>query len=173
MRQHYRDIYRLRADDYQRLVAREDHRGALLPAIRAVHPLEGARVVELGAGTGRLTRLLAPWAAQIAAYDSSAAMLEVAARENEAHGVRNATLAVAEHHALPAEDHSADLVVEGWAFGHLMDQRDWRSAVDAALAEVDSAMTAVQQAQRSGNFAQYGEALQRLDEAMGKFDSAK
>ena len=34
-------------------------------------------------------------------------------------------------------------------------------------------MTAVQQAQRSGNFAQYGEALQRLDEAMGKFDSAK
>lgn len=137
MRQHYRDIYRLRADDYQRLVAREDHRGALLPAIRAVHPLEGARVVELGAGTGRLTRLLAPWAAQIAAYDSSAAMLEVAARENEAHGVRNATLAVAEHHALPAEDHSADLVVEGWAFGHLMDQRDWRSAVDAALAEVD------------------------------------
>jgi uncharacterized membrane protein (UPF0182 family) len=42
-----------------------------------------------------------------------------------------------------------------------------------ALAEVDSAMTAVQQAQRSGNFAQYGEALQRLDEAMGKFDSAK
>jgi uncharacterized membrane protein (UPF0182 family) len=43
----------------------------------------------------------------------------------------------------------------------------------AALAEVDSAMTAVQQAQRSGNFAQYGEALQRLDEAMGKFDSAK
>ena len=43
----------------------------------------------------------------------------------------------------------------------------------AALAEVDSAITAVQQAQRSGNFAQYGEALQRLDEAMGKFDSAK
>ena len=43
----------------------------------------------------------------------------------------------------------------------------------AALAEVYSAMTAVQQAQRSGNFAQYGEALQRLDEAMGKFYSAK
>ena len=46
-------------------------------------------------------------------------------------------------------------------------------SASAALAEVDSAMTAVQQAQRSGNFAQYGEALQRLDEAMGKFDSAK
>ena len=43
----------------------------------------------------------------------------------------------------------------------------------AALSEVDAAMTAVQEAQRSGNFAQYGAALQRLDEAMGKFDSAK
>ena len=43
----------------------------------------------------------------------------------------------------------------------------------AALAEVQSALSAVREAQRSGNFAQYGAALQRLDEAMGKFDSAK
>ncbi len=43
----------------------------------------------------------------------------------------------------------------------------------AALAEVQSAMGAVRDAQRSGNFAQYGAALQRLDEAMGKFDAAK
>ena len=43
----------------------------------------------------------------------------------------------------------------------------------AALADVDAAMTAVQEAQRSGNFAQYGAALQRLDEAFGKYDSAK
>jgi uncharacterized membrane protein (UPF0182 family) len=43
----------------------------------------------------------------------------------------------------------------------------------AALQEVQSALGAVREAQRSGNFAQYGAALQRLDEAMGKFDSAK
>ncbi len=43
----------------------------------------------------------------------------------------------------------------------------------AALAEVQSAMGAVREAQKSGNFAQYGAALQRLDEAMGKFDAAK
>lgn len=43
----------------------------------------------------------------------------------------------------------------------------------AALQEVESALGAVRDAQRSGNFAQYGAALQRLDEAMGKFDSAK
>lgn len=43
----------------------------------------------------------------------------------------------------------------------------------AALTEVQSAIGAVREAQKSGNFAQYGAALQRLDEAMGKFDSAK
>jgi hypothetical protein len=47
------------------------------------------------------------------------------------------------------------------------------AAKSAALAEMQSAMSAVRDAQRSGNFAQYGAALQRLDEAMGKFDSAK
>ena len=47
------------------------------------------------------------------------------------------------------------------------------SAKAAALAEVQGALSAVREAQRSGNFAQYGAALQRLDEAMGKFDSAK
>jgi uncharacterized membrane protein (UPF0182 family) len=43
----------------------------------------------------------------------------------------------------------------------------------AALNDVQSALGAVREAQRSGNFAQYGAALQRLDEAMNKFDSAK
>jgi uncharacterized membrane protein (UPF0182 family) len=43
----------------------------------------------------------------------------------------------------------------------------------AAMQEIQSAMGAVRDAQRSGNFAQYGAALQRLDEAMGKFDAAK
>lgn len=43
----------------------------------------------------------------------------------------------------------------------------------AALQEVESAMTGVRDAQQSGNFAQYGAALQRLEEAMNRFDAAK
>ena len=43
----------------------------------------------------------------------------------------------------------------------------------AALNEVQSALSAAREAQRSGNFAQYGAALQRLDEAMGRFDATK
>jgi len=43
----------------------------------------------------------------------------------------------------------------------------------AALSEMQAAMGAVRDAQRSGNFAAYGAALQRLDEAMNRYDSAK
>ncbi len=43
----------------------------------------------------------------------------------------------------------------------------------AALQEVNSALDAVRQAQQSGNFAQYGEALQRLDDAMNKYQNAR
>jgi len=43
----------------------------------------------------------------------------------------------------------------------------------AALQEIGTAMEAVREAQQSGNFAEYGDALQRLDDAMNKFDSAE
>lgn len=41
----------------------------------------------------------------------------------------------------------------------------------AALQEVQRALDGVRQAQQGGDFAQYGEALQRLDDAMKKFNS--
>ena len=46
------------------------------------------------------------------------------------------------------------------------------AAKAAALQEVNSALTAAQQAQQSGDFAQYGEALQRLNDAMNRYQGA-
>ena len=43
----------------------------------------------------------------------------------------------------------------------------------AALQEVQSALDGVRQAQRAGNFADYGTALQRLDDAITKYNSTK
>lgn len=42
----------------------------------------------------------------------------------------------------------------------------------AALQEVNAALDGLRQAQQGGNFAEYGEALQRLDDAMEKYQSA-
>jgi uncharacterized protein len=47
------------------------------------------------------------------------------------------------------------------------------AAKAVALQEVQTALAAVKQAQQGGNFAAYGEALQRLDDAMNKFNSTK
>lgn len=42
----------------------------------------------------------------------------------------------------------------------------------AALQEVNTALDSLRQAQQSGNFAEFGEALQRLDDAMERYQSA-
>jgi uncharacterized membrane protein (UPF0182 family) len=47
------------------------------------------------------------------------------------------------------------------------------AAKAAALQEVTSALDNVQQTQKSGNFADYGQALQQLDDAMNKYRAAK
>jgi SAM-dependent methyltransferase len=115
-RDHYEETYALRAAAYDRLVACEDEGRSLLPALEAVAPCRGARIVECGAGTGRLTRLLAPLAAALRAFDASPAMLEVARPGLAAFPA--VALEVAGHGRLPVEDGWADLALEGWAFGH-------------------------------------------------------
>jgi ubiquinone/menaquinone biosynthesis C-methylase UbiE len=74
-----KDIYDRQADVYDELVAREDYQHNLIAAINRVRPATGLDVVELGAGTGRLTCMLAPVAKSVRAFDASPAMLAVAA----------------------------------------------------------------------------------------------
>jgi uncharacterized membrane protein (UPF0182 family) len=47
------------------------------------------------------------------------------------------------------------------------------AAKAAALQDVNTALDGIRSAQQSGNFAQYGEALQRLDDAMTAYRNAK
>ncbi|MHA3023091.1 UPF0182 family protein [Mycobacterium sp. BMJ-28] len=47
------------------------------------------------------------------------------------------------------------------------------AAKAAALQDVNTALEAVQQAQHNGNFADYGDALQKLDDAMNKYRDTK
>jgi len=75
----FKQIYAAQAEAYERLVAHEDYQGNLLPALREIRPFSGQTVVELGAGTGRLTRLIAPHVHQLTALDNSAHMLARAA----------------------------------------------------------------------------------------------
>ena len=129
----YQRIYRCEADLYEALVGHEDCEGNLLPALAAVADL-GGDLVEFGAGTGRLTRLLAPMARSVRAFDASPAMLAVA-RRRLAPEVR---LAAALNHALPVRSASADLALAGWSFGHATgwNPDGWREEIDRCLAEM-------------------------------------
>lgn len=115
---HYQKIYASKAQQYDAMVSREDYEGNILKALTAIRPLEGLDVIEMGAGTGRLTRLLAPVVRSIQAFDASQHMLDTAAESLEVQGMSNWILEQADNRDLPADDAVADLAIAGWSFAH-------------------------------------------------------
>jgi ubiquinone/menaquinone biosynthesis C-methylase UbiE len=138
MTDHFENIYANHADQYEALVAREDYQGNILKALELIRPLENLDVVEFGAGTGRLTCLLAPVVNSIRAFDASQPMLDIAAAKLKQSGVSNWQVNVADNRSLPVEDASADLAIEGWSFGHFQDWFPdiWRDEAGKAVAEM-------------------------------------
>lgn len=134
----FKTIYASHAAEYDRLVTAEDYQGNLLPAIERVRALAGADVVEAGAGTGRVTALVAPRARRVLACDISAHMLSAAAANLRARGAANVQLAVAENRRLPAASRSAGLALAGWSIGHTMrwEADVWRESVGAMVDEL-------------------------------------
>lgn len=137
----YKDVYAHHADRYETLVSHEDHEGHLALALRELAAgLRGSApldVAETGAGTGRLTRLFAAHARTVHAFDGSAAMIAVAKRVLAS--FPHVHLGVALHGALPIENASVDLALEGWAFGHALswNPEGWHNDLRQWVAELD------------------------------------
>jgi ubiquinone/menaquinone biosynthesis C-methylase UbiE len=135
----HREIYQSYARQYQRLVGREDYQNNILRAINRILPLDGLDVIELGAGTGRLTCLCIPQVRSMLALDISAAMLEVAGQRLDADGRRNGFRTVADHRSLPAASRSFDLAISGWSIAYLVSWSQtpaWQAELDRALSEM-------------------------------------
>jgi SAM-dependent methyltransferase len=113
------DIYIEQAERYERLVAREDYLGNILPALEEICDFNGRVVVEMGVGTGRLAKLLAPAAEAVYGFDNSIGMLRVGRRELQGVTADNWLLAVADHRDLPLRPASCDLVLSGWSLCYL------------------------------------------------------
>jgi predicted TPR repeat methyltransferase len=71
----HRITYNEQARQYDDLVRREDYQHNLLPAIQRWVNLEGKIAADLGAGTGRVSELIAPFVRQLYSFDLSMAML--------------------------------------------------------------------------------------------------
>ncbi|MBK9210178.1 MAG: class I SAM-dependent methyltransferase [Anaerolineales bacterium] len=113
------EIYQTEGDKYEALIAREDYQGNILKSLREITTLEDRIVLDLGAGTGRLACLLAPYVSRIRAFDISEEMLRVCREKLSASGLVNWQVDVADHRQLPVDDASADLVVSGWSVAYL------------------------------------------------------
>ncbi len=115
-----RKIYQSEGDRYEALISREDYHGNIARAIDEMINVDGLDVLDLGAGTGRLTLMLAPRVKSIHAFDASAEMLRVCRARLLTSGLANWQVDVADHRQLPVEDHSFDLVVSGWSVAYLV-----------------------------------------------------
>lgn len=130
-----KQIYQSFADRYEALVRREDYEKNLLPAILAVSNLKGKEIIELGAGTGRLTCLIAPLTGRLTAADLSMHMLTLGReRLTDQHPC---SFNLANHLALPYPANTADILIAGWSFCYaaIDAEENWQASLEKALGE--------------------------------------
>jgi ubiquinone/menaquinone biosynthesis C-methylase UbiE len=135
----YREIYRHHAEAYDALVSAEDCDRHLAPALAGLAPLRGAHALDVGTGTGRVARLLLEAGARVLGVDPAPAMLAVARRRLASWPASRWQLACADARALPVRAGRVDVVVAGWALGHLRHWHAdaWREAIGGALVELE------------------------------------
>ena len=132
-------IYRQHTDQYEHLISYEDNEQRLWPALSAIQSFDRADVVEWGAGTGRITALIAPVARSIVACDLNAHMLQVARIKLRQYAGLIWQTAVADHRHMPLPDRCADVSLAGWTLGYFNAQaygNGWRQAIGCAIEQM-------------------------------------
>jgi ubiquinone/menaquinone biosynthesis C-methylase UbiE len=134
----YKSIYAQRGNEYEALISREDYQRNIPRAIDEIINVDGLDVLDLGAGTGRLTLMLAPRVKSMRAFDASAEMLRVCRERLIASGLSNWQVDVADPRQLPIPDDCADLVVSGWSVAYLVvwHPETWRDELQKWMDEM-------------------------------------
>lgn len=135
----HHEIYEQDADIYDNLVSHEDYCGNLLKEIERLASLSKKDVVELGAGTGRITGLIAPKVNSIKAFDISRHMLDFAETKLKELNLNNWELAVADNRDIPLSNNCADIVISGWSIGYFASWKnaDWKEDTKKAVGEME------------------------------------
>jgi ubiquinone/menaquinone biosynthesis C-methylase UbiE len=136
----YASLYENEADRYQDLVSHEDYEGNLLKIIESICPMNrNFDVADIGAGTGRVSFLLAPHVHRVFAVEPTRGMREQGMALKVKRGIGNVEFLEGGYAALPLPDTSVDLVIEGWSLLHYFVhfcRPDWRPKITHALAEI-------------------------------------
>lgn len=132
----HENVYKNETERYHALVSYEDFNNNLAQAIRKSIP-KHKKILESGAGTGRVTNILLPACNELACFDLSHAMLDKA-RNSIFYGSRGFSgLAVGDHRYLPVKSGLFDWVVSGWSVCYLVSWQPerWKREVCSALWE--------------------------------------
>jgi len=132
------EVYDKKAEQYELLISREDYESNILKVLNEIRTYEGTDIIDLGAGTGRLTCLLAPFVNSIIACDEAEPMLKVTAEKLNRLGLNNWRTLVADHRDIPVEDNIADVITAGWTICYLgsTNNSSWEENLDYVIAEM-------------------------------------
>ncbi len=132
------EIYSKHADQYEALVSREDYQQNIFRTLNQVIPFDNLTVVEFGAGTGRLTCMLAPVVKFIYAFDSSQQMLDVAIAKLQKSNRQNWQVAVSDHRHVSVGKGVADVAISGWSVCYIVvtNKETWQDELSKTLSEM-------------------------------------
>jgi ubiquinone/menaquinone biosynthesis C-methylase UbiE len=125
---------------YDAMAGYEDVENNLLRMLQRHTPAKAAAVLDVGAGTGRVSRLLAPQTARLVSLDLNIPMLRIAQRYQQRASIPWHIIA-GDATRLPLASAWADVVTAGWAIGHFPGWFDnWIELTDLAINEMQRAL---------------------------------
>ena len=132
-------VYQTKPEDYDRLINAEDAQNTLRDYLLDTIDFQDKVCADIGAGTGRLSRWVAPYAKFIPLSDAAEPMLMVAQETLGQLGFsKKITVTTADARELPLDDQQVDLAMAGWVYGHfrywMFD--GWEDVLNQALAEM-------------------------------------
>lgn len=133
----HEEIYSSEANAYDAMIGKQPN---LLEIVNEIRPFRDLDVLDLGAGSGRLSTFIAPQAGSLICTDLSRSMLDVLdLKLNRLNQLKNWTTIEADHRNLPIADSSIDLVVSGWSICYLAstNNSDWENNLKFIFSELD------------------------------------
>ncbi|HEX6923632.1 MAG TPA: class I SAM-dependent methyltransferase, partial [Bacillales bacterium] len=94
--------------------------------------------VDIGAGTGRLTCMVAPYVKSIKSCDLSQSMLDVITAKLSERNYDHFETEVSDLRTIPVEDSSVDIVMAGWSICYLASSNhpEWKENLETIIKEI-------------------------------------